>query len=185
MIERRSHRPGKAPPFPPPDLHAWPTVYLVDRSRHADIVRDSWVRYSNPFEVGWWIPPSSSGEYCATLKAALATFDRKVKGLERKGWRETEWSLTRRAFGHPSAQQPTKFWAVALDGATLTVQFGKVRPGRPGTMGTTRPKAFPSPEAARAAYDELISAKRAQKYREIMPREVSTADLADARAADG
>lgn len=55
-----------------------------------------------------------------------------------------------------------KFWEVVLDGATVSVRFGKI-----GTAGMTKPKVFPTDAAAKKYYDELIAEKIGKGYVEI------------------
>ncbi len=55
-----------------------------------------------------------------------------------------------------------KFWEVVLDGATVSVRFGKI-----GTAGMTKPKVFPTDVAAKKYYDELIAEKTGKGYVEI------------------
>jgi uncharacterized protein (TIGR02996 family) len=52
-----------------------------------------------------------------------------------------------------------KFWNIDLQGASFTVNFGKV-----GTKGQTQTKDFPSAEKARKAHDKLVAEKLAKGY---------------------
>jgi predicted DNA-binding WGR domain protein len=53
-----------------------------------------------------------------------------------------------------------KFWAIELDQATHTVQFGRI-----GTAGQTQTKTYKSPEEARKAYEKLVREKVKKGYR--------------------
>jgi predicted DNA-binding WGR domain protein len=57
-----------------------------------------------------------------------------------------------------------KFWEVAVQGAELTVRFGRV-----GTKGQTQTKAFASADAALREQDKLIRSKQAKGYIEGLP----------------
>jgi uncharacterized protein (TIGR02996 family) len=52
-----------------------------------------------------------------------------------------------------------KFWYVELDGASLTVSFGRV-----GTQGQTKTKAFPDTAAAQKEHDKLVAEKLKKGY---------------------
>lgn len=56
----------------------------------------------------------------------------------------------------------SKFWEVSVEGATLTVVFGKI-----GTAGQTKPKTFGSPEAAQKEADKLVGEKTRKGYVEV------------------
>jgi predicted DNA-binding WGR domain protein len=55
-----------------------------------------------------------------------------------------------------------KFWEVALDGADVTVRFGRI-----GTNGQTKTKTHASPEAARKDHDKLVKEKTSGGYSEV------------------
>ena len=55
-----------------------------------------------------------------------------------------------------------KFWAVKLDGATLTVKFGKI-----GTDGQEKAKDFADEAAAKKEYDKLVAEKTKKGYVEV------------------
>ena len=55
-----------------------------------------------------------------------------------------------------------KFWEVALDGADVTVRFGRI-----GTNGQTKTKTHASPEAARKDHDKLVKEKTSGGYTEV------------------
>ena len=52
-----------------------------------------------------------------------------------------------------------KFWEVVIDGADLTIRFGKL-----GAAGQTTVKSFASPEAAAAEAEKLIGSKTKKGY---------------------
>lgn len=52
-----------------------------------------------------------------------------------------------------------KFWAVSVNGADLTVHFGRI-----GTQGQRQTKTFPTPEAAQAEQSKLIREKTKKGY---------------------
>ncbi len=56
----------------------------------------------------------------------------------------------------------SKFWEVALDGADVTVRFGRI-----GTNGQTKTKTHASPEAARKDHDKLVKEKTNGGYTEM------------------
>src|SRR5579872_3046936 len=58
-----------------------------------------------------------------------------------------------------------KFWTLELRGNVHHVHFG-----RKGTAGQTQTKKFGSNEAARKAFDKLVSEKLAKGYRELQPQ---------------
>ncbi|MBS2002570.1 MAG: DNA ligase [Cyanobacteria bacterium SZAS LIN-5] len=55
-----------------------------------------------------------------------------------------------------------KFWEVVLQGSSVTVRFGKI-----GTAGMTKPKSFPTDQAAKKYYDDLIVEKIGKGYCEV------------------
>jgi predicted DNA-binding WGR domain protein len=55
-----------------------------------------------------------------------------------------------------------KFWAVALEGKSLTVQFGRL-----GTAGQTQTRDFDSPAEAHAACEKLVAEKVGKGYIEV------------------
>lgn len=55
-----------------------------------------------------------------------------------------------------------KFWEVEVNGADLTVRFGRL-----GTNGQTQNKTFPSEAAAQKEYDKLIAEKLKKGYVEV------------------
>ena len=55
-----------------------------------------------------------------------------------------------------------KFWAIALDGASFTVHFGRI-----GTTGQAKAKAFGTEDVARREYDKLILEKTKNGYVEV------------------
>lgn len=65
---------------------------------------------------------------------------------------------------HFSEGASHKFWSIALDGATQTVQFGRI-----GTAGQTQTKTFDSDTEAHKATEKLIEAKRKKGYTEVAP----------------
>lgn len=56
-----------------------------------------------------------------------------------------------------------KFWEVVLQGSTVSVRFGKI-----GSAGMTKPKSFPTDQAAKKYYDDLIVEKTGKGYVEVM-----------------
>ena len=56
----------------------------------------------------------------------------------------------------------SKFWEIALEGASFTVRFGRI-----GTDGQTQAKPFASPAAAQAENDKLVAEKLKKGYREV------------------
>ena len=73
-----------------------------------------------------------------------------------------------------------KFWTLELRGNVHHVHFG-----RKGTAGQTQTKEFGSNEAARKAFDKLVSEKLAKGYRELQlqtpePQNAATLDAPEA-----
>src|SRR5579871_2092270 len=60
----------------------------------------------------------------------------------------------------------SKFWEGTVEGASLTVFFGKI-----GTKGQTKTKEFPSAEKAQAELAKLIKEKLGKGYVEASPGE--------------
>lgn len=56
----------------------------------------------------------------------------------------------------------SKFWELALDGADVTVRFGRI-----GTNGQTKTKTHASAEAARKDHDKLVKEKTSGGYSEV------------------
>ena len=56
-----------------------------------------------------------------------------------------------------------KFWNIELQGSSYTVHFGRI-----GTKGQAKTKDFPSPEAARQAYEKIIAEKLSDKVQIMM-----------------
>lgn len=56
----------------------------------------------------------------------------------------------------------SKFWEVAVEGASLTVRFGRI-----GTTGQEKTKPFASPAAAQKENDKLIAEKVGKGYTEV------------------
>lgn len=71
-----------------------------------------------------------------------------------------------------------KFWRITLDGATHTVQFGRI-----GTAGQTQTKEFGSEDAAVSAYDKLVAEKVKKGYVELDGEAPSAAPPRPAAAA--
>lgn len=69
-----------------------------------------------------------------------------------------------------------KFWEVAVDGATLTVRFGRI-----GTQGQAKSKDFASPAAAEREEAKLIKEKTGKGY--VLAGEASPAPVSAAAAA--
>ncbi len=63
-----------------------------------------------------------------------------------------------------------KFWAIELEGATHTVQFGRI-----GTAGQTQTKEFKSLEEAQKAYEKLVHEKVKKGYRRVTEAEATPA----------
>jgi len=63
----------------------------------------------------------------------------------------------------------SKFWEIAVDGASHTVRFGRI-----GTSGQSKAKAFASEKAATDDADKLVKEKLGKGYREV----TATADAA-------
>ena len=55
-----------------------------------------------------------------------------------------------------------KFWEVEVKGKNLQVTFGKI-----GTEGQSKPKAFATPEKAKAEMEKLIKEKTGKGYVEV------------------
>ena len=56
----------------------------------------------------------------------------------------------------------SKFWEIALEGASFTVRFGRI-----GTDGQTQNKSFQSPTLAQTEHDKLVAEKVKKGYREV------------------
>lgn len=56
----------------------------------------------------------------------------------------------------------SKFWSIALDGTSFTVQWGRI-----GTAGQSQTKTFPTDAKARAAHDKLVQEKLDKGYAEV------------------
>lgn len=56
----------------------------------------------------------------------------------------------------------SKFWEIALDGASFTTRYGKI-----GTDGQSTTKSFASPDKARAECEKLVTEKTKKGYREV------------------
>jgi predicted DNA-binding WGR domain protein len=63
-----------------------------------------------------------------------------------------------------------KFWAIELDGARHTVQFGRI-----GTAGQTQVKKFKTPEEAQKAYVKLVHEKVNKGYQRVPEAEAAPA----------
>ena len=63
----------------------------------------------------------------------------------------------------------SKFWQIALDGASFTVQWGKI-----GTAGQSQVKEFASAAAAQAEHDKLVKEKTKKGYAEVGAAAVAT-----------
>lgn len=72
----------------------------------------------------------------------------------------------------------SKFWEIAVDGASHTVRFGRL-----GTNGQSKTKTFASEGAAKGDADKLAKEKLAKGYREVPPEAEAPAKVATTSAA--
>jgi predicted DNA-binding WGR domain protein len=70
-----------------------------------------------------------------------------------------------------------KFWAIELEGPSLTVHFGRI-----GTAGQTKEKSFSDGDAAKREYEKLIKEKTKNGYIEVHP--AAAAPASETPAAD-
>src|SRR3954466_12031419 len=63
-----------------------------------------------------------------------------------------------------------KFWKIELDGSSHTVTYGRI-----GTAGQSQTKEFPSDDAARKSFDQLIAEKTRKGYVDASAPEVAAA----------
>ncbi|HEX6289513.1 MAG TPA: WGR and DUF4132 domain-containing protein [Herpetosiphonaceae bacterium] len=77
--------------------------------------------------------------------------------------------MTTREFHYQEASS-SKFWRIARDGSTCTVQFGKI-----GSAGQTQTKTYADEQAAQAAYTKQIAEKVKKGYREVAAQDRSEA----------
>jgi predicted DNA-binding WGR domain protein len=131
------------------------------------------------------------GGYYLGNRPIEVEFRRWVNGKLRRGYKETEPSLSRRVFFHyPTKTYPDKFWMIELDGDAHVVHFNQM-PDRVSCHNSfyglrqERAKRFATPGAARASYDKLIAAKQREGYKELAPRDTpySTPEASAARSA--
>jgi predicted DNA-binding WGR domain protein len=115
----------------------------------------------------------------ADPEAADAEFDAAVAARRKKGWKETDRSLSRRVFLF-GEDPPAKCWIIWLKGNAMVVQFGKVSKQLylwSDDSGQTKIKEFPTREKALQEYGRMISRKHAEGYREVHPRKTEYSNL--------
>lgn len=75
----------------------------------------------------------------------------------------SEASTMKRHFEY-SDEKSNKFWEISMEGASVTVRFGRI-----GTSGQTQTKTFPEAAAAQKHADKLIEEKTGKGYEEKTP----------------
>lgn len=107
-------------------------------------------------------------------------FFKEAGSLEKRGWRETPASLSRRMLVVLKNKRPRKFWSVELDGKSLVMEYGAVPSWGwyPGT-GTTKTIDFETEEEARYEYVTRIRKKLKEGYQDTEPRQTEFAELVE------
>lgn len=98
-------------------------------------------------------------------------FHEEVRKLQKKKWRETELSLSRKAFVAAKNGKPQKFWIIELNGTDLSLHYGAYPTyGYFLSTGTRKTLEFSSEEEARYEYVQRILKKQKEGYTEYEPR---------------